>query len=126
MAIAITVDGVAPTTILGVPDTTAKEAIYQGTLTFSGSYVTGGDVLSFGNSAILSNTAPNHVEVYEEPTTSQTATNYRFIYTKGSTIANGELQIFVGTTGAQLAAGAYGSLFSSTIVKFRAWFPRGF
>ena len=121
MAIAITLDLGSS----GVPDTTSKEAFYQGELTFSGNYVTGGDTLSFANSAILSNTAPNRVEIYEEPTTSQTATNYRFVYAKGSGISNGLLQVFVSTTGVQLAAGAYGSLFASTIVKFRVWFGRG-
>src|ERR1700733_13092346 len=121
MAIAITLDLGSS----GVPDTTSKEAFYQGELTFSGNYVTGGDTLSFANSAILSNTAPNRVEIYEDRSTSQTATHYRSVYAKASGISTALPQLFVATNGVQLAAGAYGSLFASTIVKFRVWFGGG-
>lgn len=127
MAIKVTLDGAGTgSNLLGVPDATVKEQLYQGTLTFSGNYATGGDALSFANlNGLLSQTAPLHVEVYEEPTIAQTATNYRFIFAKGATIAAGLLQIFVGTTGVQFAAGAYGATFATTTVKFRAWFPLG-
>jgi hypothetical protein len=120
MAIAIALDLGSS----GVPDTTGKEAIYQGTLTFSGSYTTGGDTLSFGNSSILSNSIPNYVEVYEQPSSSQTAVAYKFIYSPGTTIANGKLQIFTNA-GSQFAAGAYSTTFATTVVKFRVWFGRG-
>ena len=123
MAIAPTLDGTSGP--LGVPDVTEREQIYQGTLVFSGNYATGGDGLSFANLAgLLSQSAPLHVEVYEEPTVTQTATNYRFIFAKGSKISSGLLQVFVNT-GAQFAAGAYGATFATTTVKFRAWFPIG-
>lgn len=126
MAIAVTIDGITAPYVLGVPDVTEREQIYQGILTFSGNYITNGDVLSFSNIAgLLSQSTPLRVEVYEEPTTSQTATNYRFVYAKSSTISAGLLQIFVSTTGLQLAAGAYGTLFATTTVKFRAYFPIG-
>jgi hypothetical protein len=126
MAIKVTLDGAGTgSNLLGVPDATVKEQLYQGTLTFSGNYATGGDALSFANlNGLLSQTAPLHVEVYEEPTTAQTATNYRFIFAKGATIAAGLLQVFVNT-GAQFSAGAYGTTFATTTVKFRAWFPLG-
>jgi len=126
MAIAVTIDGVYPgVSVLGVPDVTEREQIYQGTLTFSGNYASGGDALSFANiSGLLSQTAPLHVEVYEEPSTAQTATNYKFIYAKGPKISSGLLSVFVNT-GAQFSAGAYGTTFATTTIKFRAWFPQG-
>jgi hypothetical protein len=126
MAIAVTVDGVTANLGLhGVPDTTEREQLYQGTLTFSGNYATGGDGLSFaGIPGLLTQSVPLRVEVYEEPPITETATNYRFIYAKGTTLSAGLLQVFVNT-GAQFAAGAYGSTFATTVVKFRAWFPSG-
>jgi hypothetical protein len=126
MSIAITLDGVGTgTSVLGVPDVTVKEQLYQGTLTFLGNYTPAGDALSFANIfGLLSQTAPLRVEVYEEPSTTQTATNYRFIYAKGAKISSGLLWIFVNT-GAQFSAGAYGTTFSTTTIKFRAWFPLG-
>lgn len=125
MALSIAVDN-----LRGVPDVTEREEFIQGTITFSGSYVVGGDTLSFaGNNKIQSRTAPNRVEVYEEPVAgTQTATGLTLIFAKGTTQANGTLQIFgPGTEGApmQSAAAAYGSSFAATTVKFRAWFPLG-
>ena len=91
MAIALTLDG---SVLPQGSDTTGREQFYIGTLTFSGSYVTGGDTLSFNVAGIVSNAAPTRVEVYEEPKTTQTATGYNFIYAKGTTSANGAVQIF--------------------------------
>ena len=119
MATAISVD-----TGSGVPDTTGYEAIYQGEISFSGNYVTGGDTLSFGNGAIISNSVPNRAEIYEQPNIGQTASNYSFVYVPGTTIANGKIQLFA-PGGAQLAAGAYPGAIAATVVKFRAWFGRG-
>jgi hypothetical protein len=127
MALAITVDK-----LLGIPDNTDKELVVQGVITFSGSYVTGGDPLSFANNnRIQSRALPLMVEVYEEPIAgTQTATGFDFVYAKGTTQANGTLQIIgPGTTGtpAQLAAGAYPAALTTptTTVKFRAYFPLG-
>lgn len=105
-------------------DVTDREQFYVGTLTFSGSYSTGGDTLSFAVAGVSSNSVPVRVEIYEQPSTSQTATGYSFIYALGTTIANGKVQIF-STQGTQFAAGAYGSTFSTTVVKARVWLPLG-
>jgi len=182
MATALTFDN-----LQGVPDVTDREEFVSGVITFSGSYVTGGDTLSFaGTNKIQSRSAPNRVELYEEPlAASQTATGATFVFAKGTTQANGKIQIFrpgagtgtvaststaptittvanastaapvyvtggalteiAGATGitgvqaptitstftgtggaaAQFPAGAYGSAFATTTVKFRAWFPLG-
>jgi hypothetical protein len=182
MALALVFDN-----LRGVPDVTDREEFVQGAITFSGNYVTGGDVLSFaGTNKIQSRSAPNRVEIYEEPIAgTQTATGFNFVFAKGTTQANGVLQIFspgtatgtivstataptittgtnatvtaviatnggaltqaagaAGITGvqapiitstftgsgsgsAQFAAGAYGSTFATTTVKFRAWFSLG-
>lgn len=109
--------------VLGNPDTTQKEQFYLGTLTFSGTYTSGGDTLSFGVVGVLSNVAPLRVEVYEQPTTAQTAVGDLFIYAKGTTAANGKLQIF--TASATQYSGSPGTTFGTTTVKCRAWFPLG-
>jgi hypothetical protein len=119
MAVTFAVDNV-----LGNPSNDFRRGIYIGTLTFSGSYVTGGDALSFAAAGVLSNVAPIRVEVYEQPSTSQTATGYQFVYAKGTTSANGKLQIF-STQGTQLAASAYSTTFATTIVKAAVYFPLG-
>ena len=111
-------------TVLGATDATKAEGIYIGTLTFSGSYATGGDTLSFAVQGVLGYAAPLRVEVYEQPNTTQTATGYQFVYCKGSNDANGKLQIF-STQGTQLSAGAYSTTFATTIVKARVWLPLG-
>ena len=182
MGVALAVDS-----LQGVPDVTEREEFVQGVLTFSGNYATGGDTLSFaGSNKIQSRSAPNRVEIYEEPlAATQTATGNIFVFAKGTTQANGKVQIFApgtstgtvtststaptittasgnpatapvgvitgalaqtagaaGITGvqaptitstfagaagstAQFAAGAYGSTFATTTVKFRAWFSLG-
>lgn len=108
--------------VFGNPDSTKAGGNYIGTLTFSGSYVTGGDALSFSVQGVLGYAAPLQVEVYEQPTTSQTGTGYAFVYAKGTTTANGKLQIF-STASTQFSAGAYGTTFATTTVKCRIWLP---
>lgn len=109
--------------VLGNPDTTFRDGIYTGTLTFSGTYTAGGDTLSFAVAGVLSNVAPLFVQVYEQPTTAQTAVGDVFIYAKGTTAANGKLQIFT-SSGSQYS-GSPGTTFGTTTVKCRAWFPLG-
>jgi hypothetical protein len=104
-------------------DATGREQFYVGTITFSASYTTGGDTLSFDVSGVQSNAAPVRVEIYEEPTSANVALGYTFVYAKGSTAANGKIQIFSTFGGA--FSGSYGTTFANTIVKARAWFPRG-
>jgi len=172
MATALTFDN-----LQGVPDVTDREEFVSGVIAFSGNYTTGGDTLSFaGTKKVQSRSAPNRVELYEEPlAATQTATGATFVFAKGTTQANGKIQIFTpgagtgtvssvintttnagvtnsvninggaltsltgatGVTGvvstftgtggsaAQFPAGAYGSTFATTTVKFRAWFPLG-
>jgi hypothetical protein len=182
MSVALAVDS-----LQGVPDVTEREEFVQGVLTFSGNYPANGDTLSFaGSNKIQSRSAPNRVEIYEEPlAATQTATGATFVFAKGTTQANGKVQIFTpgagtgtivststaptittgtnasvtaviatnggaltqatgaagitgvqaptitstftgtGGTAAQFPAGAYGSTFATTTVKFRAWFPLG-
>lgn len=113
--------------LTGVPDVTQSEEIVQFTITASGSYPAGGDVLSFANSnKIQSRKPPNRVEIYEEPnaTTAQIATGYSFAYAKGTTQANGLLQINA-SQGVPFTTGAYGAAFATTTLKGRAWFPLG-
>src|SRR5271156_3344886 len=110
-------------TLLGVPDTTSREGFYQGVITLSGSYPPGGDTLSLSGYNVLSNTAPLRVEIYEEPASTQTATAYTFIYAKGTTNTNGKIQIF--SAGGTQFSGSYSTTFSTTVIKARAWFPRG-
>ena len=118
MAVTLKLD----TAFMGVPDATQTEGVYQGTVTFSGSYTSGGDTASFAALVgLLSNALPLHVEVYEEPQSGQSATGWQAVYVKGSTQANGKLSLWNGTT--QFSAGAYGTTFSTTTFKFRAWFP---
>ncbi len=119
MAAAFTLDS----GVLGNPDATIKEGVYIGTIAFSSSYTTGGDTLALNVAGVLAYAAPLRVEIYEQPSTSQTATGYTFIYAKGTTAANGKIQIF-SAEGAQFS-GSYGSTFSTTVVKVRAWFPLG-
>jgi hypothetical protein len=109
--------------VLGNPDVTEREGFYLGTLTFSGTYTSGGDTLSFGISGVLSQAAPLRVEVYEQPTTSQTAVGDIFVYCKGTTSANGKLQILTASGSAY--SGSPGTTFATTTVKARAWFPQG-
>jgi hypothetical protein len=110
-------------TVLGSTDATKAEGVYLGTLTFSGTYSTGGDTLSFAVAGVNAYVAPLRVEVYEQPTTSQTAVGDVFIYAKGTTAANGKLQIFT-SSGSQYS-GSPGTTFATTTVKARAWFPLG-
>jgi hypothetical protein len=95
MATALTFDN-----LQGVPDVTDREEFISGVITFSGNYATGGDTLSFsGTNKIQSRSAPNRVEIYEEPlAASQTATGSIFIFAKGTTQANGKIQIFAPGT----------------------------
>ena len=120
MATALTFDN-----LQGVPDVTDREEFVSGVIAFSGNYATGGDTLSFaGTNKINSRSAPNRVELYEEPlAATQTATGYTFVFAKGTTQANGKIQIF-SAEGTQFS-GSYGSTFSTTVVKVRAWFLLG-
>lgn len=120
MGVALAVDS-----LQGVPDVTEREEFVQGVLTFSGNYPANGDTLSFaGSNKIQSRSAPNRVEIYEEPTGTQTAVGSAFAFLKGTTQANGKVQINTANA-TPFATGAYGSAYATTTVKYRAWFPLG-
>lgn len=108
----------------GNHDVTIKEAIFTGTITFSGNYPAGGDTLALNVKGLQSNAVPNRVEIYEQPASTQTATGYQFIYKKGTTLANGVCQIN-STEGTQFTTGAYGTAFANTVIKARVWVPLG-
>src|SRR6266852_5051376 len=84
-------------------DSSASNFVYAvATLTFSGSYVTGGDTLDFTQVAdkLPSDTI---VQVFAE---SQNGNNGYYIPVQGSALNNWKLKAFVGG-GTEIAAGAY-------------------
>jgi hypothetical protein len=129
MAVAVKIDGIYPgASVLGVPDTTEREAIYQGALTLSGNYGTGtshGDTLSFANiPGLLSQTVPLRVEIYEQPAAGTAPSFYSAIFQPGSTIANGAVNFSLAGT-EYTEGSAYSGAIASAVWKFRAWFPQG-
>lgn len=108
-------------------DATQQECIVDGTVTFSGSYTTGGDVASLAGLCPVSNQIPNRVEVFQVPVAGATPAPYTVLYGFNSapTPANGVLLVIDNTTGVQVAGTTYNSaLTTGTPFHFRAWFPR--
>ena len=84
-----------------VSDTTDKQTIAEGTLTFSGNYGTAsshGDPVDFTLNGLtppgslpqgtdIGSYAPTRVEIYEAPQAGTAATGYTFVYCPGPTIA---------------------------------------
>jgi hypothetical protein len=136
-----------------VSDTTDKQTIAEGTITFSGNYGTAsshGDPVDFTlNNLVppgslpqgtdIGSYAPTRVEIYEAPQAGTAATGYTFVYCPGPTIAGptatstagctqagGVVCILVGTTEVTEAT-AYSGLtpnLNGVSVRFRAWFAR--
>ena len=132
MAIKATLDGVGTgTNVLGVPDVTQREQLYQGTLTLSGNYggaATHGDTLSFANIfGLLSTKVPLKVEIYEQPTAGTQPSFFNAVFCPGTTIANGVVSFATsfGTEYTQGQAYATNSALAAAVWKFRAWFPQG-
>jgi hypothetical protein len=129
MAIAITVDGSTANPLLGVPDTTFKESIYQGTFTLTGNYGTAsshGDTLSFSSAFILAGlkTVPLRVEVYQQPASGTAPGNCSAVYCPGTTRDNGVVSF--ANAGTELTGGsAYTGAASTAVWKYRAWFAIG-
>ena len=114
-AIAITISTTVPV------DVTQTQIKVHGTLTFSGTYTAGGDVLNLsGFSQIESNSLPIQVEVYETVAAGSTPTGYQFVFCPGTTQANGQLAIF--STQVTQFSGSYGATFACG-VTFDAYFP---
>lgn len=110
-------------------DTTQATQIVRGTLTFSGSYATHGDALSFADVyGIQSGSVPIRVFVYEAPAAGTSPSGYIYIFCPGTTNANGKLTVFTTGTASgdplnELAAGAYPAAITGAVVKFEAIFP---
>jgi hypothetical protein len=129
MAIKVTLDGVGTgTNLLGVPDVTEREQIYQGALTLSGNYggaASHGDTLSFANIfGLLSQRPPLKVEIYEQPAAGVAPSFYSAVFQLGTTIANGAVNFSLA--GTEYTQGtAYAGAIATAVWKFRAWFPLG-
>lgn len=129
MAIAVKIDGIYPGAIvLGVPDVTEKEQIFQGTLTLTGNYggaATHGDTVSFANIfGLTSQTVPLRVEIYEQPKAGTAPSFYNAMFCPGTTYANGVVNFSLSGT-EYTQASAYSGAISTAVWKFRAWFPQG-
>ena len=130
MAIKVTLDGVGTgTNVLGVPDNTDREQVYQGTLTLSANYggaATHGDTLSFSNIfGLQSQKVPLKVEIYEQPPAGTAPSFLQAVFCPGTTIANGVLS-FSSAFGTEYTQGsAYAGAIATAVWKFRAWFPLG-
>ncbi len=104
-------------------DTTQSTQVFRGTLTFSGSYVEGGDTVSLANAfGIQSLSLPLEVEIIQKIPTGQ-APVYTLTYLYGSTTANGAIYIFDDVSSEELAAGAYASPFTDGVFEIKAYFP---
>lgn len=126
----------------GEPDATRNELIVDGIITLSGSYVVGGDPLSFANLAGLAmeipGGAPSAWTLVELIPIGTALTGFGFYYVPGPTLAaptqnGGGLQVFgtgaaSGQGGTQLTASTYASQTPSldgAKIKARFWFVRG-
>ena len=132
MAIKPTLDGGGTgANVLGVPDVTEREQIYQGTLALSGNYggaATHGDTCSFANIfGLLSTKVPLKVEIYEQPLAGTAPSFFNAVFCPGTTIANGVVS-FATSFGTEYTQGqAYSAVaaLAAAVWKFRAWFPQG-
>lgn len=118
-------------------DTTQATQIVRGSIALSGSYVTGGDALSFVGNPVQSNQRPISVRFWEEPAEGTVPTALVFSYRNVSAkpnVSNGVLQIQgagtmssgVPTAGDELAASTYPSILTGTVLEFEAIFPLGY
>lgn len=100
----------------------SKRLHVVGSLTFSGSYATGGDALSWaGVKGVLSSLPPVECVVH-----GNSGHLYEFVF--GTTIANGLLMVRIATTTAgnvglsQHSAAAYDATVTGDVVRFHAIF----
>jgi len=103
------------TTGLALNDTTQATQIVRGTLTFSGSYVLGGDLMPLNLYGVQSNYIPVRVLVYDYPAVGGTPTGYEFVYLSGTDPSNGRLYILqsgiaFSAPNAQVPANTYATL----------------
>ena len=118
MAIAIAVQSV---------DSNGVVTWVTGTLTFSGSYTTGGDTLDWSTAnekisatgqVLAAGTPPQQVTI-----TSQNGNAGSYVPVQGSALNNWKVKCFVGS-GTEVSAGAYPSSVTSDIVAFQAQFAK--
>jgi hypothetical protein len=125
-------------------DTTFQTQIVRGKLTFSGSYVTGGDTLNFSThpvgvaSPVATNQRPIGVNFWEEPASGTVISGvaalmqYRNVAAKPNA-SNGVVQIISGATfsgstvtaATEYSAGAYSSVITGAVILFEAIFVLG-
>jgi hypothetical protein len=135
------------TTTPPVTDTTFATQTVVGSIALTGNYTqftgSAGEALNFTTHAVgvinylVSNQRPGSVLFWEEPAAGTLPTGLTFSYRNTATkptAANGYLQISgassinssgVTTAGFELAAGAYPTILTGTVLKFRAFFPLG-
>lgn len=115
-------------------DTTQATQVARGSITLTGSYVTGGDAFSLAKSPVQSKARPIRVIFWEEPPSGTVPTGLEFYYRNVSTApnaTNGVLQIggpgtgSSGAAGTEFTAGAYSAALLATVIKFEAIFPLG-
>lgn len=123
-------------------DTTKEEIVIDCTLTLSGSYVAGGDVVNFSAiappiGASLYSYAPTSWTLNEQGITGTALSGFSFAYVPGPTLAaptqaGGALQVFgtgagSGQGGTEVSAGTYASTTPSLdgkVIRARFWFAR--
>lgn len=107
------------------PDTTGREAIFDGTIALTGNYggaSTHGDTLDLTPLYPLSSQLPTKVEVWEDPAAGTAPTGYMFIFCPGTTQKNGVLNIGNNLT-EYTQASAYSAGLLAAALRVRAWFP---
>ena len=97
-----------------------KQLWVYGTIALSGSYVQGGDTLTFAGLGIQSSLVPFAVQFESQiGTAAQALNNYTWV--PGTTQANGKIRAFIGAV-AELAAGAYPAAATGDLISFTAQF----
>ena len=98
-----------------------------GTLTFSGSYATGGDTLDWTTANEQISETGQVLSVATPPkqmsTDSQNGNAGYYVPVQGSALNNWKVKCFVGS-GTEVSAGAYPSSVTGDIVAFRAEFAK--
>ena len=106
-------------------DATLNKFIIDGTVTLAGSYVAGGDVLSFVSEQIKSNAVPTKVTLWSTITGGNAMVLDYYKFLPGTTQANGLAQISTG--GAEIGATAYATTApcnaAGYVLHFQAEFP---
>jgi hypothetical protein len=97
-----------------------KKVHVTGTLTASGNYPAGGDVIpfnTFNNPSIKTDKAPIWAEAVG-------LGGGDYFVSLGTTLANSKLRVITSSTGLELAAGAYPVTVTGNPMNFYAIFPR--